>query len=547
MSAKPFRFLRRSPRIKKNEENKVSTSIQDMNLCGAETFCETVHKPKIKSCRSQNEMNVSERSLKRMRSSNLSLASFEGVMPTPMKRLKPSTSSTTSRNLQEDKENQKAPRKKFSTRVAALAKGFSPGSLKKNGFPVQRSSSLNLPNSANQNIPTHFTFKKYKQCTTPTRRRSSKLWVESLERDVRDWTPQQIRRQEAIYELCCGEIDLVEDLKLLQEAYFNPVSKLKLLENNDLMSIFGSIQALIPLHEDLLRRINEVKNEDGSIYGIGVVLMEWIPTLQPYISYCANQLQTKETLLDKIRENKQFADFLQRCQESPFSRKLDLWSFLDSPRSKLVKYPLLFSNIHRYTPKDDPDRAILYRSIKQIEGIIKEADKTTGVSKCIFYKERLTFFDNNECKSQFDEAQTLVCHGCLKTKSGTKVEAFLFDTVFLCSRLITRNGVKNYHVFLQPIPVVDLEVTDLNDGEHRLGGSFRTTLTKNSTAKHAIRVSMKDLRKSKSVILQANDQHDKKQWLNSFQSLLKEKNNVEVKSSYSDLVDRINISCSSEL
>ncbi|XP_065670692.1 rho guanine nucleotide exchange factor 3 isoform X7 [Hydra vulgaris] len=525
MSAKPFRFLRRSPRIKKNEENKVSTSIQDMNLCGAETFCETVHKPKIKSCRSQNEMNVSERSLKRMRSSNLSLASFEGVMPTPMKRLKPSTSSTTSRNLQEDKENQKAPRKKFSTRVAALAKGFSPGSLKKNGFPVQRSSSLNLPNSANQNIPTHFTFKKYKQCTTPTRRRSSK----------------------AIYELCCGEIDLVEDLKLLQEAYFNPVSKLKLLENNDLMSIFGSIQALIPLHEDLLRRINEVKNEDGSIYGIGVVLMEWIPTLQPYISYCANQLQTKETLLDKIRENKQFADFLQRCQESPFSRKLDLWSFLDSPRSKLVKYPLLFSNIHRYTPKDDPDRAILYRSIKQIEGIIKEADKTTGVSKCIFYKERLTFFDNNECKSQFDEAQTLVCHGCLKTKSGTKVEAFLFDTVFLCSRLITRNGVKNYHVFLQPIPVVDLEVTDLNDGEHRLGGSFRTTLTKNSTAKHAIRVSMKDLRKSKSVILQANDQHDKKQWLNSFQSLLKEKNNVEVKSSYSDLVDRINISCSSEL
>ena len=68
-------------------------------------------------------------------------------------------------------------------------------------------------------------------------------------------------------------------------------------------------------------------------------------------------------------------------------------------------------------------------------------------------------------------------------------------------------------------------------------------------AKHAIRVSTKDLdlRRNKSIILQANDQHDKKQWLNSFQSLLNEKNYVEVKSSYNDIVDRINISFASEL
>lgn len=48
-------------------------------------------------------------------------------------------------------------------------------------------------------------------------------------------------------------------------------------------------------------------------------------------------------------------DFLQRCLESPFSRKLDLWSFLDIPRSRLVKYPLLLKEILKHTPADHPD------------------------------------------------------------------------------------------------------------------------------------------------------------------------------------------------
>lgn len=38
-------------------------------------------------------------------------------------------------------------------------------------------------------------------------------------------------------------------------------------------------------------------------------------------------------------------------------------------------------------------------------------------------------------------------------------------------------------------------------------------------AKHAFRVTSKDLTKGKSLILQANDQHHKKQWLNALQSV----------------------------
>lgn len=63
-------------------------------------------------------------------------------------------------------------------------------------------------------------------------------------------------------------------------------------------------------------------------------------------------------------------DFLQRCLESPFSRKLDLWSFLDIPRSRLVKYPLLLKEILRHTPKDHPDIQILEEAVSNSDCVI---------------------------------------------------------------------------------------------------------------------------------------------------------------------------------
>lgn len=49
-----------------------------------------------------------------------------------------------------------------------------------------------------------------------------------------------------------------------------------------------------------------------------------------YCAYCANQVHAKALLDEKKNHDKRLEDFLQRCLESPFSRKLDLWNFLGS-------------------------------------------------------------------------------------------------------------------------------------------------------------------------------------------------------------------------
>ena len=71
--------------------------------------------------------------------------------------------------------------------------------------------------------------------------------------------------------------------------------------------------------------------------------------------------------MDTRREtDKDFCDFLQRCLESPFSRKLDLWSYLDVPRSRLVKYPLLIKQVLKFS-ECQADCSMLGAAIRNLE------------------------------------------------------------------------------------------------------------------------------------------------------------------------------------
>lgn len=78
---------------------------------------------------------------------------------------------------------------------------------------------------------------------------------------------------------------------------------------------------------ELVEGLREQRRPDGTTDSIGDVLLKWVPRLSEYIPYCSNQVYAK-ALLDVKKNDPAVDDFLQRCQDSPFSRRLDLWSFL---------------------------------------------------------------------------------------------------------------------------------------------------------------------------------------------------------------------------
>lgn len=355
---------------------------------------------------------------------------------------------------------------------------------------------------------------------TPTKRRNSTLWSETLDVHQKStFSTKEIKRQEAIYELYRGEQDLIEDLQLARKAYHDPMLKLSIMTEEELAHIFGDLDAYIPLHEDLLMKLTQGTGPDGTVAQIGQTVTDWLPGLNAYRDYCSNQLAAK-ALLDQKKQDRRVQDFLQRCLESPFSRKLDLWSFLDIPRSRLVKYPLLLREILRHTPSDHPDVANLEKAIIIIQDILSNINVRKGESECQYYIDKLEYLDDKQRDPLIDNCKTLLCHGELRNKSGLRLHVFLFSELLVLTRPVTRNERSCFQVYRQPIPVRDLALEDLQDGEIRMGGSFRGAFTNGEKAKNVFRVSSLDPALGHAHTLHVNDVYHKQQWLNCLRSAM---------------------------
>lgn len=316
-----------------------------------------------------------------------------------------------------------------------------------------------------------------------------------------------------------GEQDLIEDLKLARKAYHDPMLKLSIMSEEELTHIFGDLDAYIPLHEDLLARIGEATKPGGTVEQIGHILVNWLPGLNAYKGYCSNQLAAK-ALLDQKKQDPRVQDFLQRCLESPFSRKLDLWSFLDIPRSRLVKYPLLLKEILRHTPKDHPDVQPLEEAILIIQGVLSDINLKKGESECQYYIDKLEYLDEKQKDPRIEASKVLLCHGELKNKNGHKLYIFLFQDILVLTRPVTRNERHSYQVYRQPIPVQELVLEDLQDGDVRMGGSFRGAFSNSDKAKNIFRIRFQDPSPGQSHTLQANDVFHKQQWFNCIRSAI---------------------------
>ncbi|XP_018421546.1 PREDICTED: neuroepithelial cell-transforming gene 1 protein isoform X1 [Nanorana parkeri] len=349
---------------------------------------------------------------------------------------------------------------------------------------------------------------------TPPKRRNSVLWSEMLDVNMKETlSTKEIKRQEAIYEMTRGEQDLIEDLKLARKAYHDPMLKLSIMSEEELAQIFGDLDAYIPLHEEFLAKLREATRADGTVGQIGHILVNWLPRLNAYKRYCSNQLAAK-ALLDQKKLDRRVQDFLQRCLESPFSRKLDLWSFLDIPRSRLVKYPLLLREILRHTPNEHPDGKSLEEALCLIQGVLTDINLKKGESECQYYIDKLEYLDDKQRDPKIESSKSLLCHGELKNKNGHKLYLFMFQDVLVLTRPITRNERQYYQVYRQPIPVQELVLEDLQDGDVRMGGSFRGAFSNSDKAKNIFRVRFQEACLGQSHTLQANDIFHKQQWLN---------------------------------
>uniref|UniRef100_A0A667WVM3 Rho guanine nucleotide exchange factor (GEF) 3, like n=1 Tax=Myripristis murdjan TaxID=586833 RepID=A0A667WVM3_9TELE len=341
------------------------------------------------------------------------------------------------------------------------------------------------------------------------RRRNSQCWSDTVE--SHDLTAKEIKRQEVIYELTQGERQLIDDLVLVKKVYYEPMLKLDIMTESELGQIFGTLDSLIPLHEDLLSRLERLRGSEKTVGEVGPTLMNWFPCLEAYVTYCCNQVGAK-SLLDHKKHEKKVERFLRLCQESSFSRKLDLWNFLDLPRSRLVKYPLLLKEIQKCTPPEHPDEDTLPDAVSCI---VAEVNRKTGEAECQFYRRGLSYLEEGQRINEIQLSRFLYCHGELKNSKGQRLHVFLFEQALVLTRPGEgKEGGHVFQVYKQPLPNDLLNLEDIPDGEAGGGGTFRGAFTGgNDKVRNCFRVSSRGRAKASSHSLQANDSFSKQQWI----------------------------------
>lgn len=382
--------------------------------------------------------------------------------------------------------------------------------LKRLGQSIQRSISFRTEARPMPPMP----IRTRQKASSFPRRRNSQLWSDTVDSLSQDLSAKEIKRQEVIYEMTQGEKQLIEDLNLVKKVYYEPMLKLDIMTESELGQIFGTLDSLIPLHEDFLARLEGLQGPEKTVGEIGPTLLDWFPCLDAYITYCCNQVGAK-ALLDQKKQVRRVEEFLRLCQESSFSRKLDLWNFLDLPRSRLVKYPLLLKEIQKSTPHAHPDEDTLPQAMELIQSIITEVNRKTGEAECQFYKRGLCYPEDGQRVPEIHASRFLYCHGELKSTKGQKLHVFLFELVLVLARPVVpdKDGMVQFQVYRQPLPAAQILLEDLPDGEASSSGSFRGAFTGNDKVKNCFRVSSRGRTKAQSHSLQANDSFNKQQWI----------------------------------
>jgi hypothetical protein len=195
-----------------------------------------------------------------------------------------------------------------------------------------------------------------------------KLRLESL--TAKD-DKQSKMRIAVMKELVQTEQDYVKDLRLIQTVYIRQVTRLGLLSAVQTKEIFGNIEQLAKINEDILSEIQgQLTRTNGNFENVcvGEIFLSKADFLKMYTVYCTN-LDSMYKSIAKFRStNVEFNKFLKEIELTSVS-PLDLPSYLIKPNQRICKYPLLLSELLKFTKPDHVDYSVLQQALVRIENV----------------------------------------------------------------------------------------------------------------------------------------------------------------------------------
>jgi T-lymphoma invasion and metastasis-inducing protein 1 len=184
------------------------------------------------------------------------------------------------------------------------------------------------------------------------------------------------KMRKVVKELIDTEVTYVRSLEQLLSTYLEPLSReTQLLTQSDIRVLFGAIKEIIKNQKqfktDLQSIVDNADDSDADdrpldVSAIADLFISYSNAFRQYSTFCASHSRAVKLLSDeKSPQSLQLKEWLSRRSSGQLAQSLE--SYLIKPIQRVLKYPLLLSQMKSFCPKESNEWQKLSEALKSVE------------------------------------------------------------------------------------------------------------------------------------------------------------------------------------
>ncbi|XP_045912148.1 rho guanine nucleotide exchange factor 16 [Micropterus dolomieu] len=164
-------------------------------------------------------------------------------------------------------------------------------------------------------------------------------------------SPQERKRQEAIFEIITSEHSYLHSLGILVRHFKNNEALRKTMTATEHHHLFSNISVIHQVSQRFFEDLERRHCDNPVIQDISDIVQNHAAHhFEPYIVYCSNETFQQRTLQNLLNNNTAFKETLKQIDGSGECGGLPMISFLILPMQRVTRLPLLLDTICQKTP-----------------------------------------------------------------------------------------------------------------------------------------------------------------------------------------------------
>ncbi|KAM3617117.1 uncharacterized protein V6R79_002437 [Siganus canaliculatus] len=164
-------------------------------------------------------------------------------------------------------------------------------------------------------------------------------------------TPQERKRQEAIFEIITSEHSYLHSLGILVRHFKSSEALRKTMTATEHHHLFSNISVIHQVSQRFFEDLERRHGDNPVIRDISDIVQNHAAHhFEPYIVYCSNETFQQRTLQKLLTSNTAFKETLKQIEGSSECGGLPMISFLILPMQRVTRLPLLLDTICQKTP-----------------------------------------------------------------------------------------------------------------------------------------------------------------------------------------------------